>query len=77
MCGNSAYDWNTMLTSRSFAALPVTSAPPIRMRPSLADSRPATRRSVVVLPQPDGPSSVTSWPASTRNDTASTAVTSP
>ena len=34
-------------------------------------------RSVVVLPQPEGPSSVTSSPGSTRNDTSSTAVTSP
>ena len=34
MCGNSAYDWNTMLTSRSFAARNVTSVPPIAMRPA-------------------------------------------
>ena len=34
-------------------------------------------RSVVVLPQPDGPSSVTSSPCATLNDTSSTAVTLP
>ena len=49
-----------MLTSRSAAERRVTSAPPIRIWPSLAISSPAIRRSVVVLPQPDGPSSVTS-----------------
>ena len=34
-------------------------------------------RSIVVLPQPDGPSSVTSVPAAMANETSSTAVTSP
>ena len=58
MCGNSAYDWNTMLTSRSLAARSVTSLPPIRTRPPVTGSSPATMRSVVVLPQPEGPSSV-------------------
>ena len=51
-----------MLTLRSAADSAVTSRPPIRMRPLLACSSPAIRRSVVVLPQPDGPSSVTSVP---------------
>ena len=32
----------------------VTSLPPMRMRPLVGSSSPATRRSVVVLPQPDG-----------------------
>ena len=40
-------------------------------------SSPATIRNVVVLPHPDGPSSVTSWPGRTSNETSSTAVTSP
>ena len=52
-----------MLTSRCVARKLVTSRPPIRMRPSLGSSRPAIMRSVVVLPQPEGPSSVTSVPA--------------
>src|ERR1051326_5893728 len=34
-------------------------------------------RSVVVLPQPDGPSSVAKEPRGTSNDTSSTAVVSP
>ena len=52
-----------MLTSRSAAERRVTSSPPIRIWPAVAISRPAISRSVVVLPQPDGPSSVTSVPA--------------
>src|SRR5579864_2418161 len=76
MCGKSAYDWNTMLTSRSFAARCVTSLPPIRMRPLVTGSRPATIRSAVVLPQPDGPRSVTSCPGRTSNDTSLTAAIS-
>jgi hypothetical protein len=66
-----------MDTSRSAAESAVTSRPPIRMRPSLAISSPAMRRSVVVLPQPEGPSRVTSVPVSIVNETASTAVTVP
>src|SRR4029450_7779547 len=53
-----------MLTSRCVALKLVTSRPAIRMRPSLGSSRPAIMRSVVVLPQPEGPSRVTSVPAS-------------
>ena len=44
-----------MLTFRSVAGRRVTSRPPIRTSPSLASSRPAMRRRVVVFPQPDGP----------------------
>ena len=66
-----------MLTSRSAAESCVTSRPPIRIWPSLAISRPAIMRRVVVLPQPEGPSSVTSVPGSMVNETSSTAVTLP
>ena len=66
-----------MLTSRSFAARSVTSVPPIAMRPLVTGSSPATIRNVVVLPQPDGPSSVTSSPGDTVNDTSSTTVSLP
>src|SRR5215203_5116528 len=45
------------------------------MRPASAFSRPATQRSVVVLPQPDGPSSVTTSPAPTSKSMPSTAAT--
>jgi hypothetical protein len=47
------------------------------MRPSLALSSPAIRRSVVVLPQPDGPSSVTSVPGAISSDRGFSATTSP
>ena len=66
-----------MLTSRSAAERLVTSRPPIKIWPALAISSPAIMRRVVVLPQPEGPSRVTSLPGSIVNDTSSTAVTSP
>ena len=59
------------------AGAEVTSRPPIVMVPELTISSPAMRRSVVVLPQPDGPSSVASVPGSMRNEMSSTAVTAP
>src|SRR5215212_6584854 len=57
-------------TLRSGAA---TSSPPMEMVPSVGCSRPAMQRNVVVLPQPDGPSSTTISPAATRKLTSSTA----
>src|SRR6185312_8907065 len=48
-------------------------APPIAIVPVLGCSRPATQRSVVVLPQPEGPSSTTISPAATSKLTSSTA----
>src|SRR5262249_35143028 len=50
-----------------------TTAPPMAIVPEVGRSRPATQRKVVVLPQPDGPSSTTISPASTRKLTSSTA----
>ena len=66
-----------METSRSAADRSVTSSSPITIRPADGSSRPAIMRRIVVLPQPDGPSSVTSVAGSMRNDTALTATTSP
>src|SRR6476469_10537879 len=66
-----------MLTSRSAAERKVTSLPPIRTSPEVALSTPAIRRSVVVLPQPEGPSSVTSVPGSMVNEISLTARTAP
>src|SRR4051812_17388259 len=54
-----------------------TTAPPIEISPAVGCSRPATQRSVVVLPQPDGPSSTTISPAATRKLTSSTAARPP
>src|SRR5271169_5031381 len=59
------------------AAGSLTTRAPIEIRPAVARSRPATMRSVVVLPQPDGPSSVTNSPASTARLKRSTATTPP
>ena len=56
MCGNSAYFWKTVLTLRLYGGVRETSSPSSRMRPSVGDSKPAIIRSVVVLPQPEGPS---------------------
>src|SRR5260221_6641585 len=50
-----------------------TTAPPIRIVTALGCSKPATQRKVVVLPHPDGPSSVTISPAVTAKLTSSTA----
>ena len=55
----------------------VTSAPPIRIAPDVGSSSPAIMRSVVVLPQPEGPSSVTSLPAAIVKEMSFTAATSP
>src|SRR5258708_25648036 len=46
------------------------------MRPVSLRSSPATMRRVVVLPQPEGPSSVTNSPCSTARSILSTAFTS-
>ena len=45
-----------MLTGRWYGLVQVTSVPPMLIDPDVGCSRPATIRSVVVLPQPDGPS---------------------
>src|SRR6185312_6275215 len=50
-----------------------TTRPPMLMTPALGCSRPATQRKVVVLPQPDGPSSTTISPAGTAKLMPSTA----
>src|SRR5574342_704213 len=53
----------------------VKSWPSKTIFPAEGVSRPAIRRSVVVLPQPLGPSSVKSSPASTRSQPSWTAAT--
>src|SRR5262245_66685414 len=47
------------------------------MRPSSGDSRPAMRRSVVVLPAPVGPSRTTNSPSPTASDSRVSAATGP
>ena len=58
-------------------AASLTSSLPMLIRPPVFCSRPATMRNVVVLPQPDGPSSVTNSPSLTRRSTSLTAAKSP
>src|ERR1700738_1137784 len=50
-----------------------TTRPAMLISPSVGCSRPATQRNVVVLPQPDGPSSTTISPAGTTKLTPSIA----
>ena len=59
--------------SRSRAATAFIGAPSIASVPPVIDSSPAIIRSVVDLPQPDGPSSTKNSPSATVNVTASTA----
>ena len=53
-----------MLTLRLLGGTRVTSLPPSMMRPEFGISKPPSMRSVVDLPQPEGPSRVTNLPAS-------------
>src|SRR6266404_7152344 len=83
MCGQIAYDWNTIPRPRWFAGTRVfvsdekSTRPATEIVPLSGVSRPAIERSVVVLPQPDGPSSVKSSPSCTSSETSSTACTRP
>src|SRR5215813_13562775 len=51
-----------MAMSRSFGATELTSAPSMRISPSLTVSRPAIMARSVDLPQPDGPTSAMNSP---------------
>ena len=51
--------------------------PEMRMSPASGCSNPAIMRSVVVLPQPDGPSSEMNSPGSIVSERSSTATWSP
>src|ERR1700748_1139970 len=62
--------------SRCAARRKVTSSPSSRMRPEEGSSSPAIIRSVVVLPQPDGPSRQKNSPSPTVKVESSTAVKS-
>src|SRR5437867_13037218 len=58
---------------RSRGSQSVTRASPMKMSPAVGVSRPAIMLSVVVLPQPDGPTSTTNSPSGTARSMASTA----
>ena len=66
MCGNSAYSWNTSPTERRSGGRSIRArvsnqtSSPSAIRPARrAGAGPATARSTVVLPAPDGPTSAT------------------
>ena len=63
--------------SRARGGSVLTTVSPMRIVPWLIDSRPASIRSEVVLPQPDGPSSTSISPLATSRLRSSTAITSP
>src|SRR3982074_1580208 len=63
--------------SRSEGGTSFTRRPPMVRRPAVMDSSPASIRSVVLLPHPDGPTRTTNSPASTVRSTPSTATTPP
>src|SRR5215212_1077679 len=61
--------------SRRRGASCVTSRSPIRIRPEVTSSRPASIRSRVVLPQPDGPTRTMNSASAISRSTPSTART--
>ena len=50
---------------------------PTRISPALGSTKPAISRSVVVLPQPEGPSRQTRWPCAMVSEISSTTAASP
>ena len=66
-----------MPMSRRLAGMSVMSRPSTRTRPESSRSSPASERSAVVLPQPEGPSSATSSPGARSSERPSSALTSP
>src|SRR5207247_9360842 len=75
--GNSAYDWKTMPRPRLRGDTPLTTRPSKRMSPLSGVSKPAIMRSVVVLPQPEPPTSETSSPGWMSRESPSTATAPP
>src|SRR5260370_26069858 len=66
-----------MLIGRRCGGTPVMSWPSITSRPASGVSKPASRRSSVVVPQPELPSRANSSPRSMTRSTPSTAMTAP
>src|SRR5579859_6093021 len=60
--------------SRSRGSVSFTCSPSMRIVPPVTSSRPATMRSAVVLPQPDGPTSTISSPSAMDRSSPLTAV---
>src|SRR6267143_418553 len=81
MLGQIAYDWKIIDMPRLSGGSEWPGAEIVRpsssMVPSLGSRKPAIMRSVVVLPQPDGPSSETNSPRVSASVARSTAVKAP
>ncbi len=77
-CGKSAPSWGTYPTRRPRAGTdlpaPATMRSPIETVPASGSRNPATSRSSVVLPQPDGPSTAVMPSATSRSSPSSTRV---
>ena len=70
--GSSVGAWKTMPVSERGSRI---GTPPIEAVPALGRIRPATMRSKVDFPQPDGPTRVTNSLAWMESDTSSSATT--
>ena len=77
MCGHSAYPWNTMPMSRWLGARAVTSSDPNRICPESGVLKPASMRSRVVFPHPEGPTKKNISPDRTVREMPSTARVEP
>jgi len=77
MCGQSVYFWKTIAVGRLLGARPAMECPSIAMSPPSTVSKPPIMRSVVDLPQPEGPRMQSSSPLRTVNETSRTACTAP
>jgi hypothetical protein len=64
-------------TDASWKTMPGGPSPATWTSPDVAVSRPARIRSIVVFPQPDGPTSTTNSPSATSNEMSSSARTVP
>jgi hypothetical protein len=71
--GISVGDWNTKDMRRALSCSWLTGLRHTSRRPSLGSSMPATIFSSVLLPQPEGPSSVTNSPSAIDRSTGSSA----
>ncbi len=66
-----------MFTGRLYGGTPTTDTPSCRTSPLVGCSKPAIKRSEVVLPQPDGPSSAWKRPRGIAKLASSNATMSP
>ena len=66
-----------MAMSRSLGGRSLTTRSPMRISPSVISSKPATIRSAVDLPEPDGPTRTMKLPSGMSNDRSFTAGGAP